>query len=528
VQIDFSKVPSLIARWWFLLVAGAIVGGVAGYLAVRTMQPVFQASVTVQVTRSPDAQSDDPIRVQTLIKTYAELVRTLPILSQAAARAGIAVTPSELQAGVTTTPIRETQLLRITVEDTDRERVVSFAAELVNALSAQIDEDQVSRFTASKSAVNQAIESLRTAIGNREARAALIRAEPESSARDASLALAESELLEARNNYSGALKSQADLLLLEARSRDRLTVVEPPRQPDSPVRPSRSRVILIGIFGGLTVALAIIGAFVYLEHWWTRPRASNKFGSIPVLAEVSLRDAIGTRVAIGRISDAFDSLPELIASQGIAVRSILVTSASPMEGKSSVAASIAVSLARSGRRVVLVDGDLRQPTQASLFALQDGAGLSTLLFTTGKPVMSVLRETAIRGLRILTAGPLPPDPASFLREHSTRERLSELYDISDVVVVDGPPISAGPDTFLIGMDTDATLLVVDGRTGTAEEVGAASAALEACGIRAVGTVVHGVDMADRASTVGRPSVSQKQVRGSGHLTLTPSGGEKWS
>ena len=133
MQIDLAKIPAILGRWWLLLAAGLLVGGAAGYWAVRGMPPVYQADVTVQVTRSPDAPSDDPDRVQTLIRTNAELVRTVPVLSQAAARAGIAVAPSQLQGGVNATPIKDTQLLRITAEDTDPERVANFATALAGS-----------------------------------------------------------------------------------------------------------------------------------------------------------------------------------------------------------------------------------------------------------------------------------------------------------------------------------------------------------------------------------------------------------
>jgi capsular exopolysaccharide synthesis family protein len=528
VQIDLAQIPSIVARWWLLLVAGLVVGGAAGFVATRSMPMVYQAGVTIQITRSPDAPADDSDRVQTLIRTYAELVRTLPILSQAAARAGIAVPPAQLQGGVNATPIRETQLLRITVEDSDPERVVDFATALVDVLAVRMDEAQASRFSASKTSIGQVIESVRSGIESRELKAAQLRIEPPAPTRDAALALAENELQEARSSYASALKAQADLRLLEARSGEHLTIVEPPQVPEAAIRPSRSRVIMLGTFGGLTVALAVICGAVLLEGLRSRAQPLERLTGLPVLTEVPLNDGSGSDLRAGQVADCYGSLPSRIVAQGIAVRSILVTSAQTVEARSSVAASMAVALAQSGRRVVLVDGNLRQPAQAGLFDLPDGAGLSTLLFSTGKTAQSVLRETAVRGLRILTTGPLPPDPADFLREHSTRERLAELYAVSDVVIVDAPPISAGPDSFLIGLDTDATLLVVDARQAPGDETIGAVSALEACGIRAIGAVLHGVAGGSRPEKVSlRQKKPVQQSIVPGQLQLTPSRGDPW-
>ena len=280
-----------------------------------------------------------------------------------------------------------------------------------------MDEAQAARFAASKASVSQAIESLRGTILSREAKAAQLRAEPEAPARDAALALAESELQEARNSYASALKAEADLRLLEARSGERLSVVEPARVPNAAIRPSRSRVILLGAFGGLGAALAVIVGVMLLERVVSRGRRLEHLVGLPVLTEVPANgDAADLRA--GRVADAYAALPGRIAEQGVAVRSILVTSAQALAGRGTVAASLAVALAQSGRRVVLVDANLREPTQAGLFDLPDAAGLSTLLFSTGRAAESVLRDTTVGGLRLVTAGPLPPDAGAFLREHS--------------------------------------------------------------------------------------------------------------
>jgi capsular exopolysaccharide synthesis family protein len=249
---------------------------------------------------------------------------------------------------------------------------------------------------------------------------------------------------------------------------------------------------------------------------------------LPILTEVPVESHAATSIRSGRIAACYETLPARIVAQGVALRSLLVTSASALESKSEVAASIAVALAKSGRRVVLVDGNLRTPAQARLFDVPDGAGLSTLLFSTGRAAQSVLRETSVRGLRVMTAGPEPPDPAGFLREHSVRERLAELYAISDVVVVDGPPLSVGPDSLLVGLDTDATLLVVDAREASDKETGRAVSALETCGIRAIGSVLYGVKRAEGAVSAARErDASEYQPIVSGQLQLTPSRGDKW-
>jgi Mrp family chromosome partitioning ATPase len=520
-MLDLAQIPAILARWWVLLVLGIAVGGGTGFAAVRGVPSVYQASVTLQLTRAAEAPAEDPLAVQAAIRTYGELVRTQPLLSQAAARAGLAASARELAPSVSAGPVRDTQLLRLTVEDTDRERVVAFASALAEVLIARVDETQASRFAASTAGVGRVIDGLRAAVEERETKAAQIRAEPPSSTRDSSLAAAEADLQEARTSYANAVRAQADVRLLQARSGESLAVVEPPQVPDSPIRPSRSRAVGLGMAGGFTVALAVVAAIVYWETRRAQAVAPARPDGLPVLAEVPIEDGLVDAVRAGHVAGCYRQLPDRIAGQGIMPRSILVTSAGPLQARGVVAANLAIALAEAGRRVVLVDANLREPAQAAYFGVPTGAGFSTLLFAPDKPCRSLLRPTHIAGLHLVTSGPPPGDPGTFLREHSARDRFADLYALAEVVVVDGPPISAGPDAVLLGLDTQATVLVVD--AGEPEQkIDQLSEVLRSCGARPVGTIQYGIDGHEQSATAA-PTSGSTAARPT--LTLNTSRGE---
>lgn len=524
MTFDLAQIPGILIRWWVLLVLGLAVGGGAGFAAVRGVPAVYQSSVTLQIARAAEAPNEDPQAVQAAIRTYAELVRTQPMVSQAAARAGIPLPARELQGGVSAGPVKDTQLLRITAEDTDRERVARFATALADVLIARVDETQAARFAASAASIGQVIVALRVAVEESQAKAAQLRAEPASPIRDAALAAADAEVQEVRNSYANALKAQADVRLLQARSGTSLVVVEPPPAPDAPVRPSRSRAVGLGMFGGFTVALAVVAGIVFWESRRARVTEPAPASGLPVLADVPSAEGTAVAAGVGNLAECYRQLPARIASQALAARSILITSPDALPARSIVAANLAIALAEAGRQVVLVDADLREPIQAALFGLPNGAGLSTLLFAPDKPCRSVLRQTGIPGLRVVTAGPPPGDPGAFLREHSPKGRLADLYGIAEIVVVDAPPISAGPDAVLLGMDTDATLLVVDDRepAGRIEEL---ASVLAACGARPVGTVQYGGSAHQDVTASAR---EQRPASGLARLKLTTSRGEAWS
>src|SRR4051812_23178442 len=120
-----------------------------------------------------------------------------------------------------------------------------------------------------------------------------------------------------------------------------------------------------------------------------------------------------------------------------AIKTILVTSASPGEGKSITAANLAITMAQAGYRTVLIDCDLRKPTQQKLFGASNDLGLTSALLSHAN-LNTFLRPGRVENLRLLTTGPLPPNPAELLGSHSMTELFGVLQNDSDVVIVDSP------------------------------------------------------------------------------------------
>lgn len=138
---------------------------------------------------------------------------------------------------------------------------------------------------------------------------------------------------------------------------------------------------------------------------------------------------------------------------------LLFTSAGPSEGKSTVAANIAVALAQAGRRVILVDCDLRKPVQHHLFRLNK-KGLTNCLVGESSAA-ELLQDTEVEGLRVLTSGPIPPNPAELLGSTRMDRLLAELRTLTDYLVIDCPPVIAVTDACVLAPKADGVLLVLD-------------------------------------------------------------------
>lgn len=174
------------------------------------------------------------------------------------------------------------------------------------------------------------------------------------------------------------------------------------------------------------------------------------------------------------------------------VKTLLVTSAGPEEGKSSTLANLAVVSAQGGKRVVVVDCDLRRPTLHTIFDLPNTEGLTSALVNSGDVSTPPLRGTAVDGLSVLTSGPIPPNPLGVLSSRRLEELLASLADSADVVLVDAPPLLAAADAAVLASKVDAVLLVVQAGRSRREYVERAKATLEKANARLIGAVLTNV------------------------------------
>ncbi len=178
-------------------------------------------------------------------------------------------------------------------------------------------------------------------------------------------------------------------------------------------------------------------------------------------------------------------------------RRLLLTSAGPDEGKSTVVANLAVTMAQAGSKVVVVDADLRRPGQHTLFQLRDSPGLSNLLLSPGRQSgdagSAPLQATTVEGLWLLPSGPLPPNPADLLGSQRMGEVLDGLAGQAEVLVLDSPPVVPFADAAVLSRWVDGVLLVVGAGTVKRDLARKARAQLEAVKANVLGVVVVNLD-----------------------------------
>jgi len=179
-------------------------------------------------------------------------------------------------------------------------------------------------------------------------------------------------------------------------------------------------------------------------------------------------------------------------------KTILVTSAGPNEGKSATTANLAVSLAQAGKSVLIVDADLRNPTQHRLFGLSNSQGLSTAL-ALDRPLADLWQEVIsegvlLEGLKVLTAGPIPPNPAELLGSKRMRRFLADLRTGFDTVLIDSPPAVAVADASILAQAVDGVILVLASGEVSRDFASRAKEQLDKVNAKILGTVLNKVDV----------------------------------
>jgi capsular exopolysaccharide synthesis family protein len=174
-------------------------------------------------------------------------------------------------------------------------------------------------------------------------------------------------------------------------------------------------------------------------------------------------------------------------------RSIVVTSSSPGEGKSTTVANFGVVMAQTGSRVCLVDSDLRRPTLHRIFGLGNSRGLTTALLD-GLPFREVAQPTNVPGLFVLTSGPLPPNPAELVGSNRMREALEAAAGEYDMILLDSPPVISVADAVALATFADGVVMVVQTGKVPHEVIRRATSQILAVKGRILGVVMNGVNL----------------------------------
>jgi len=497
---ELRKYINVGRHWGWLIALVMVIAGLTAYVISKQLTPIYQASTTILINEAPATKGTDYASVlasERLTQTYAQLLTKKPVIDGVIERLSLTMNPKKIQDAINVQPIRDTQLIELNVEDTSPVRAANIANSLVAVFAEQTQELQASRYRSSKQSLETQLALLDQQIKSVSAAITSLKDAPENQEERNRL---EETQAQYRQTYAYLLQSFEQVRLAEAQSTSGVVQVEPAVPPVSPVRPRVLFNTILAIGVGLILAIGI----VYLIEAWDdtlrNPDEIYQQLGLPILGIIAHHDIeadplITVSQPRSPVAEAFRSLRTNIqfASVDDPINRLLITSPSPSDGKTTVAANLAVVIAQSGRSVVLCEADLRRPRLHKILKVSNHQGLSDLFVQSHIQLNGAIQMTDIQNLKAITSGSLPPNPSELLGSEKMAEILSQIQEQASMIVVDAPPVLVVTDAAVLASRVDGVLLVVqpghtklDACKEAVEQIGRA-------GVNILGVVLNGVE-----------------------------------
>lgn len=435
--MELRRYLKALQRWAWLLVLCPVLAAIVAAGVSSRLAPVYESSVSVLVRPAQPLTVDTGVVSLTsdqISHTYAQLMIQRPLMVQVIQDLGLKTTPATLQAQVTVAPEPNTTILDVSVRSTNP----ALARDIANTVVGDfIDE----------------IKQIQT---------------------------------QERTN-------------LNARAQDNLVVVSPAVLPTQPVSPNIPRNAELAFALALLAATGVIVLLEYLDQSVRNDETLTERTGMVAIGHVMFSAAPRTRRAELVVLDPQSSFAEayralrtnlMFADVDHAIRTVVITSAQPGEGKSRTAANLAAALAQAGHKVLLIDADFRRPSLHRILGQVRNLGLSNLMINEGTEEGLAIALQGIPNLWFMPSGPTPPNPSELLGSGRMRTLLASFRERYHYVIIDTPPVNAVTDATVVAAGADATILVVEHARTSYRSATHARASLERVGAKVIGAIVN--------------------------------------
>ena len=503
--VELRDLIKPLRRWWWLLLLSTLLATVSSFFYVRQQPPVYRATTTLMVGNElwkPNPQGGELYLAEQLARRYADMAMRRPI-QEATMRALETGQLPNYRARV----VPNTQLLEITVVDPNPERAQLFANELARqliALNPNTSADDAER----AAFVEEQLDQLQRAIRETQAQIEQKQAELSEVYSAREIARLDEEIQTLQRHLNNLRGLYADLYANTTEGAvNTLSVLEPAPLPTRPIQEFGWSMVLLAGAVGLMLAAGAAYGMEYLNDTIAEPDQVERFLNLPLLGSVpKLRKLSIEKLLAADNSDYafFDeaywrvctNLLHRFRKHGIV--SVLVTSTVPNEGKTLTSIQLALMLANTGRRVVLVDTDLRNPQLHELLGLSNEVGVADFLADPRVQVEDLLQKFGSSELYVMTAGEIDASHIpTLLESHHIPTLLSSLRALGvETVLMDSAPVGVVSDTVGLAMFVDAVVYVVEAGVTRRQEIRRALRQLQNMDAFVLGTVLNKVPRVD--------------------------------
>lgn len=498
--IDIKEYFYLLWSWvWLIVLAGILAGAAAYVYSIRTI-PVYQATTRLLVSVPSTIGGVDPsamVTTQTMTSTYSEMLLDRPVLQGVIDQLKLQTTPDELKKSIKVDIVINTQLLVVSVENTNPARAADIANEMATEFTDRIRELQAQRFAASRDGLTNQVIDIEKQITNTNYQI--------SYATDPStLQQLQARLTQYQTIYSTLVTTYEQVRLAEEQTSTNVVVSEPANIPTIPVIPKTAQNTLLSFIVVMLLATGMLFAHDALDDTIKNPEEIRKKFKLPILGVIDVHEVTKDKPITAAeprspTAEAFRSLRTNItfASVDRPLRRILVTSPMPADGKTTVVCNLGVVLAQGEKKTLLIDADLRRPSIQTQFGLPNRVGLTDMFVRPLEAFSIVTQSDTAPRLAIITSGNLPPNPSELLSSKMMSELLDRLNQVFDVIVIDSPPVLTVTDAVALAPTMDGVILVIKPGVTKLSVFQQALEQLHSVGAHVLGVVLNGVEPTNR-------------------------------
>ena len=402
-EINIRDFLNYLKKYVLVIAAVALVLIIGVFIYDKSIKkPLYTTYTTIILTKSNETQTgttitqNDILLNQKLVETYSKIIKSKLVLEQVISETGVTYTAEELSENVSVEAYENTEMLKISVTDQDPELAASIANSIAQVFSGEI-----------------------------------------------------AKIYQINN----------------------ISVVDVAVTPEEVSNNTLKRDLLIALFIGIFGTIGVVFVVYYFDDTVKLTDDLEEEIGMPVVAKVFKSD-IGSKNN-RKIELLAQKYPKSVVSESIKtlrtnlqfssvdedIKTILITSSIPGEGKSFISANLAISFAQTDKRVLIVDCDMRKGRQHRIFKLSNSKGLSNLLIDDMTNLKDYINKTSVPGVHVITRGTVPPNPSELLNSKKNADLLRVLKAKYDVIIYDGVPCNGLPDSIIMSKLVDKVLIV---------------------------------------------------------------------
>lgn len=495
--MDLKSYFQPLMKWWWMLAAACLLAAISSFIITSRQPPIYQAHTTLMVGQS----INDPNPVQTqfyleqqLAQIYANMAQRQPIQEGTMKALGLSWLPD-----FRVSALPNTQLVDIQVTDTSPARAQAVANEVAHQLMLRSPTVGQTEDTNRQDFIRSQLDNLQSQIKSTQDDIQKLREEIGNLNSARQIADKQNEISSLENKLTVLQANYATMLGNSKQGApNSLSVIEPAELPTVPVGPNRLLSVVLSSVVGLLLASLGAYALEFLDPTFRTVDEVSKNLAFPLIGHIGVveKDAdfflYVVKYPLSPVADGFRSLKNTleIAGVGSSIKSLQVISAETGEGKSTISANLAATFAKSGKKVILVDADLRKRSLTRMFELTEQQGLYNVL-SKKVSLKEGVQSTAVNNLSVLPAGVVEDNPIDVLNTVNIETFVKELEHMAEVVIYDSPPTFISDSLTLIRKVVNLIYVVRLGRSRRdvvkkfKDEFGLAN-------VQVIGTVVNGL------------------------------------